>query len=230
MATQYTQSPYGLKQTKTSSNNYKYTKGFEYSLDGENYIGEYHMVGQTAMTEPIESTTSKALTKYYSDPNLYEYDKARNFPKRVRIQPNQIVWSPIQSEYKNGYATRYFVERIGNMEGYPIEIDSNQASVYGKDNGIDEGVYVLVKIKWKLTGPERTMMYNGQMIEGIYEYNEHEVISKTRMIPNLEAAIKSYTEYAQITLAPSEVGPTKVSPITSTQVARRPNMSDLIKR
>ena len=41
MASNLTPSPYGLKQKTT--NNYKYTKGFEYSLNGVNYIGEYHI-------------------------------------------------------------------------------------------------------------------------------------------------------------------------------------------
>lgn len=197
---------------KARSNNYRYTKGFEFSLDGENYIGEYHLEGPIAKTEPEPSPTSKVLTKFYTNPDLYEYDKARGFPKRVRTIPNQIVWAPKQSSYRSGFETRYFVERIGNYEGYPIEIDSEQASLYGKDNGIDEGVYILAKVKWKLTGPERNMMYGNQLIEGIFEANQAEVIRQTRIIPNIESAIKNYTEYSQITMAPSDIGPSKQLP------------------
>lgn len=179
---------------------YRYTKGYEYSLDGVNYIGEYHLRGQIARTEPVESPTSKTLTKYYSNHDLYQYDKARNFPKRVRVIPNQIPWSPKQADYKVGFATRYFVERAGNMEGYPIEIDSQQAGLYGKDGGIDEGVYTIASINWKLTGPLRNMMFNGQLIEGIFEHNQNETIRQTRIIPNIESAIKNYTEFAQVTI------------------------------
>lgn len=184
---------------------YRYTKGYEYSLNGVNYIGEYHMLGQVAKTGPIETPSSLMLTKYYGNQDLYEYDKARGFPKRVRNIPNQIVWTPKASDYKIGYATRYFVERIGNMEGYPLEIDARQSDQYGKDGGIDEGVYGLAKVKWKLIGPERTVVVNNQVIEGIYEHNQNEVIRQTRIIPNIESAIKSYTEYAQITIQPDDI-------------------------
>tara|TARA_R110000868_G_scaffold70599_6_gene207276 strand:+ start:1093 stop:1698 length:606 start_codon:yes stop_codon:yes gene_type:complete len=194
-------SPYGLASTK-SRKEYLYTKGFQYSLDGVNYIGEYHIEGRLVKTGPVQSPESKELTKYYSDPMLYDYDKARNFPKRVRVEPNQIVWSPLETNYKTGFATRYFVERIAEFDGYPIEIDQEQKDSFGNEEGIDEGVYSLVTLSWKLTGSERDVFKNGQLyIQGIYEYNQAQVILNTRTIPNLESAIKSYTEYAKITLA-----------------------------
>lgn len=189
-------------KSRKSKDKYLYTKGFEYSLDGKNYIGEYHKDGARAFTGPVKTVDSKLLRKYYSDQMLYVYDRCRSFPKRERIPPNQIVWAPIDANYKTGFATRYFVERIGNMEGYPIEIDNDQKSRYGKERGIDEGVYILVTLPWKLTGPERSIYKNGELwIEGIYEHNQRQVILNTPKIPNLEYAIKSYTEYARITMA-----------------------------
>lgn len=192
-------SPYGLAYKDKT--NYLYTKGYEFSLEGVNYVGEYHKDGKDFKTEPIPSITSKALTKYYSDPLVYDYDKARGFPKRIRVIPNQIVWAPISTNYTTGFATRYFVERAGNYEGYPIEIDQDQRQLYGKEGGIDEGAYSVLTLKWKLTGSERSLYRNNQLYaEGIYEYNQRQVIIGTRVIPNIESAIKSYTEYAKITL------------------------------
>jgi hypothetical protein len=200
MALELSKSQYAL--LRKSKDKYLYTKGFEYSLDGKNYIGEYNKDGNRAWTGPVKTVSSKLLRKFYTEPMLYDYDRSKSFPKRERITPNQIVWAPIEANYKTGYATRYFVERIGNMEGYPIEIDSDQKSRYGKEKGIDEGVYILVTIPWKLTGPERSIYKNGELwIEGIYEHNQRQVILNTPKIPNLEYAIKSYTEYARITMA-----------------------------
>lgn len=194
-------SPYKLKPK--SRTEYLYTKGNQLSLDGQNYVGEYHISGKLAYTGPVHSVNSKRLRKIYTNPDLYQYDKARNFIERVRSEPNQIVWSPIETEYVTGFATRYFVERMGRMEGYPIEIDQQQADNYGANRGIDEGIYILVRLKWKLTGSLRNIYRNGQLhSEGIYEYNLREVRSKGREIPNLEFGIKSFTEYARVTLSP----------------------------
>ena len=178
----FSPSPYNLTRNK-NKREYLYTKGFEFSLDGENYIGEYHKQGSIYKTEPIESPTSKRLTKYYNDPLLYQYDKSRNFEERVRVVPNQIVWAPVKTNYT-------------------IEIDQEQKEKFGKDGGIDEGLYALATISWKLTGSERSIYKDNMLyIEGIYEYNQRQVIIGTKIIPNLEYAIKSYTEYARFTLS-----------------------------
>lgn len=191
--------PYSLKNDKKTQ--YLYTKGFEFSLDGENYIGEYHISGVVVATGPVPSSRSKRLTKYYSNPDLYAYDKARRFKIRYRIQPNQIVFTPTESDYATGYAIRYFVERSKNFKSYPLEIDKQQAQAYGKTGGIDEIVYTLVSFKWKLTGFERTTTINSKtIVEGIYEHNVREVVLASKKIPNLIEAIKNYTEFARITL------------------------------
>ena len=134
MAVEFLESQYNLKPRKRTK--FLYTKGFQYSLDGENYIGEYHLQGDKAYTGPEKTATSRLLRKYYSDALVYAYDRCRGFPKRDRIEPNQIVWLPLETNYKTGYAIRYFVERAGKYEGYPIEIDDEQKSKYGKDGGI----------------------------------------------------------------------------------------------
>lgn len=210
MPRNYQPSPYSLKSRRRSE--YLYTKGLEYSLNGENYVGEYHIKGREVFTGPVPSPTSQQLRKYYTNHDLYMYDKARGFKERIRVQPNQIVWAPIETEFTTGFSTRYFVERIGNMEGYPIEIDQDQYNNYGLNRGIDEGVYITVKLKWKLTGPLRSIMKNNELfLEGIYDHNQREVMSKARDIPNLEYAIKSYTEYARVTIRPNDVKLNQIS-------------------
>ncbi len=190
---------YSLKNNKKTQ--YLYTKGFEFSLNGENYIGEYHINGTSVSTGPTPSNRSQKLTKYYSNPDLYAYDKARGFKVRYRTPPNQIVFSPTEPDYNVGYAMRHFIERSKNFLSYPLEIDSNQAKAYGKSGGIDEVAYTLVSFKWKLTGFERTKIINAAtIVEGIYEHNVREVVLASKHIPNLIDAIKNYTEYARITL------------------------------
>lgn len=192
-------SSYSLKNSRKTQ--YLYTKGHQFSLDGQNYIGEYHINGNTVMTGPVPSDKSRRLTKYYSNPDLYAYDKARGFKMRLRVPPNQIVFAPTEPDYSAGYSIRYFVERGKNFISYPLEIDKEQAQLYGRMGGIDEIGYNLVSFKWKLTGFERTKIIDSvNVVEGIYEHNIREVTIASKVIPNLVDAIRNYTEFARITL------------------------------
>lgn len=182
--------------------NYLYTKGGEYSLNGKEYIGEYHISGDVTLTGPVPDALSQKLRKYYSDNMLYEYDRARGFVERVRIEPNQVVFQPTNADYEAGYAFRYFVERSANFEGYPIEIDRDQYVQYGKEGGIDEAAYSLAIINWKLIGSARNVFRNNELvIKGIFEHNQEEVYKNRLIIPNLETAIKDYLEFANITIS-----------------------------
>lgn len=200
MAKNFEKIPYNsVKPTKRVT--YLYTKGGEYSLDGKEYIGEYHLVGTEARTGPVPDKKASTLRKFYTDPILYEYDKARDFKTRNVIEPNQSVVFPKETDYQIGYLKRYFVERSAGYDGYPIEIDRIQASTYGKEGGLDGASYNLAIINWKLTGIERSIYKDGMvLIKGIFEYNQEEVYKATRIIPTLPSAIKDYLQFARISL------------------------------
>jgi len=193
--------PSTYNNKRNNRTQYLYTKGFEYSLDGVNYVGEYHLSGTKAATGPVPSTDSKILRQYYSNPEMYIYDKARGFKQRPRISPDQWVFRPTETDYENGYINRFFVEREGPTESYPLEIDFLQAAKYGRDGGIDEGLYTLAKLKWLLVGYERNTTINGFFLEGVYEHNLREVRQAMGKIPKLFEAIKNYTEGARFLFA-----------------------------
>lgn len=200
MAKKLEKLPYSsIKSDKRTT--FLYTKGGEYSLDGKEYIGEYHITGEVVKTGPVPDRGSKILRKYYSNNLLYDYDRSRQFVTRDFVEPDQIVISPKPSDYEAGSFTRYFVERAGAYEGYPIEINRAQYTLYGKDKGVDAASYNLVLLNWKLIGSERNVYRNGVLyVKGIFEHNQEEVYKNTPIIPNLPGAIKSYTEFARITL------------------------------
>ncbi len=182
-------------------NNYLYTKGFEYSLDGKNYIGEYHLENGRAFTGPIQKDDSVALTKYYKDQNTYTYDKIKQFKNLVRYynEPRPIIIRPTQVDYNSGYVTRFFFEKAFNVDKYPIEVDSQQYEQYNTRVGANGGLYIREKMRWKLTGP----LYNvhdkkGMLLEmGIYEHNALEVEKISQVIPNVSYVIKNYIEFAR---------------------------------
>lgn len=185
---------------KANADNYLYTKGREFSLEGINYIGEYHLVDSKPKTGPVPSNEAMALTKYYPDPVVYNYDRIRQFKNLVTdfTEPKPIIIKPTELDYQIGYVDRFFVEKAINVEKYPTEIDNLQYQKYNTTQNINGGLYLLVILRWKLTGPLRDRRdAKGNLIErGIYEHNALEVERGSRQIPNLNYIIKNYIEFA----------------------------------
>ncbi len=199
-----------------------YTKGFEYSLDGENYIGEYHVVDGQAYTGPpkIGANYRKPLTKYYDNASVYAYDKLKNFNKveSTYRTPIYIRPEPTTADYKSGYTTRYLLQYTLDRSQVPIEIGSAGNSLYGKKKGYDAGLYDLIILKWQISGPlydYKTMMsgqkqiVNGEevllrprehVIPGIIDANKRAVGAYSDRYPSLPYAFKNYQEFAQPTV------------------------------
>lgn len=178
-----------------------YTKGFEYSLDGNNYIGEYHLLNQEPYTEPTHTANSQKLTKYYEDVDAYTYDKLKAFKNLITdyTEPRPYILRSQQLDYDAGYVTRYFVEKAFGSGRYPIEIDYLQYQSYNKPKNINGGLYNLVGLNWKLTGPLNNVYNkNGVILElGIYEHNALQVEYASKTIPNISYIIKNYIEFAR---------------------------------
>ena len=195
---------------------YLYTRGLQYSLNGVEYIGEYHIIGPDAFTGPTPIKTDDnininnsisvlnprqnitslktqdqglKLTSYYSSLNNYSYD---NIIKSKLISnfrsPKQIMYQPKDSAYDAGIDSRYFVQKRGADDNFAIEIDINQWELIGSYRGIDNGLYYAAAIKWMLVG---TYDY-------VYNYNQQELIKAEPLVPNIMYAIKNFTEYSKL--------------------------------
>lgn len=170
-----------------------YTKGGEYSLDGVEYIGEYHKVRGIAKSGPTSKTTnSRVLQRLYSNPDHYVYDKVFNFEVGVLqfVEPKPHRFTPTDASYETGYEMRFFVERIEDDLSYPIEIDNIQYSLINEPGGIDGGIYLSTSVRWKLTGRE----------QDIIDHNEAELNKASRIVPSVNYAVKNFLEFARITL------------------------------
>ena len=185
----------------TNKDKYLYTKGREFSLEGKNYIGEYHLVDGKPGTGPVPDNQSKPLTKFYSDQQVYRYDYIKQFKNLVTefIEPKPIIIKPTELDYDSSYVDRFFVEKSMAVEKYPTEIDNKQYQKYNTVENINGGLYLLVVLRWKLTGPLRDRRdAKGNLIErGIYEHNALEVEKGARQIPNISYIIKNYIEFAR---------------------------------
>lgn len=183
-------SRFGIRK---NNNTYLYTKGKEYSLNGIEYIGEYHLDGTVAKVGPILDPEAPALQRYYANKDHYIYDKQYNFNSKVLqfISPVYYSYAPAEQAYLIGYDLRYFVEKINDDESYAIEIDEKQFRNINKKGGIDGGIYAVSTVQWQLTGYQKDIAAN----------NELSLRQASVITPSVEYAVKNYTEFARFTLA-----------------------------
>lgn len=178
---------------RKNENNYLYTKGGEFSLNGVNYIGEYHLDGTVPRVGPILDSNAPTLLKYYANKDHFTYDKIFNFNVKVSnfVEPKYYMYTPTEQSYAVGFDLRYFVEKINDDQSYAVEIDEKQYKRLNKSNGIDGGLYTSAILKWRLTGSQKV----------IIEHNTREIQIGSTSVPSIQYAIKNYTEFARITLA-----------------------------
>ena len=177
---------------KTNDNIYLYTKGGEFSYEGNNYIGEYHYDNNVPKTGPIPDNIALPLQRYFTNPEHYIYDKVFRFKSKVLsyVEPKPYLYIPNEQVYSVGVDSRYFIERTQNNESYAIEIDLTQFKQIGTKGGIDGGLYTNTTVIWKLTGAK----------SDIIAHNELEIYKASKIVPSVGYAIKNYLEYARITL------------------------------
>lgn len=171
---------------------YQYTKGGELSLNGLNYIGEYHLQGSVYKTGPFATKESINLRRVYKNVDHYSYDKFFDFriPVLGYIDPVPYLYRPQDQAYASGYDTRYFVEKYDSDDSYAIEVDQAQFTQIGRDKAIDGGLYAYTTVLWKLTGRR----------EDIITHNEFELFKASTKIPTINYTVKNFLEFARITL------------------------------
>jgi len=171
---------------------YLYTKGGELSLDGANYIGEYHIEGSAYKTGPVVDRSSLTLQRVYNNPDHYAYDKFFKFkiPVLTYVEPVPYAYTPQDQAYTPGFDARYFVEKQDSEDSYAIEIDIVQYRQIGKDRGIDGGLYRHAVVNWKLTGRR----------EDIVNHNELELYKASGLVPTISYTVKNFLEFTRITL------------------------------
>lgn len=170
---------------------YRYTKGKEYCLNLEEYIGEYHLRGSDAYSEPIPSKTSKLLARYHPSKQVLIYNQLAPLQQVFLFytEPTKGVVYPTEDNFGSEEMYRFFVQHRLNQN--IIEIDYAQAANHGKQSGIDPVTYQLLELKWKITK-------NPKKLKEIGFANSKQVQKMNREMPGLADNIFSYTEFSEV--------------------------------
>lgn len=182
-----------MKPTYKSYNQqtYLYTKGKEFMLGLNEYIGEYHIQQGSAWTGPISTVDSLPLSIYVSNKNIIIYENISNsdIRKKSFLEPYYSFDTPTKNEYKNGSMIRYFVRRRNDPDNSIMEISSKLGKVYGKPGGIDNILYEIVRITWRITND-----FND--IGSVMVDNIREILKAKKQMPGVDEYFTSPFEYS----------------------------------
>lgn len=193
-----------------------YSYGEYMTEDGSQYIGHYHKYsdGSVMTGAYYDKNTSVTLLPFKNiengsiDNNVRLYDKLTDYKyQNASINNNgnttiiPIPFYPIfaQSCYDNGVAYRYFIRNVNmNNDIYNslslFEISSDYYNMYNAGR-IDNVLYRVISIPWKLTGP----MYDEQKdffnkTAGVYDTNMRTVATYSSQFNGLNNYLTNFLE------------------------------------
>lgn len=197
-----------------------YTNGFVLMIldTWENYIGPYHYyetTNEVFSESEWHPTKSKKLVPYRSNRpasyfkyvDLVHYKNIGGEKKEligpVRLDkfssPVNYVIQPSEKERVVGSMVRYFVfKRNEKSSKLPFEIDKTQVEAYQHSTfGINQYLYELVEIPWKLNGPEYDILQGGLVkTPGVYNTNKRIVEKYSKKFPILMKVLTNYRQFS----------------------------------
>lgn len=205
--------------TPTETKEGLYTNGLQWMFidTWENYVGFYHLYESTNEVFTEQSwhpTKSRKLVPYKNKPESYfKYIDLVNYTtingeKRelsgpVKYNnfsaPMATVREITDSEKKRGIMSRYFLFKRNELASrLPIEIDKTQADTYPISNyGINQYLYQMVEVPWKVSGPEFDVIQNGILkVPGVVNTNQRIVERYSRKFTILKKVLTNLREFS----------------------------------
>jgi hypothetical protein len=197
-----------------------YTKGKEwmYLDDWKEYTGFYHRYtsGEVFTEKEWDPFRSKKLTEYIDkESNYLKYLDLKHYvvlpsgkTKVTGIDtdyfnytpPTAVRRQPTGDELKDGIMKRYFVYKRNEPNRVFFEIDEKQVKTYEiKGKGINQFIYGLLQINWKITGIEFDVYDNNNILieAGVVDTNRRIVLRNSKKFPILAKTLTNYREFSK---------------------------------
>jgi hypothetical protein len=102
--------------------------------------------------------------------------------------PNHAIASPSETDYKNGYVVRYFIQKINTKEIFETSADS-----YETTNGI---LFNKIQFNWIIAGSQHNIIQNSVVIRrGVYETNRQTIKDVDTMMDGIKKYLTDYLQY-----------------------------------
>lgn len=114
--------------------------------------------------------------------NLEKYSKLVTNPTPTEF-PKSYYFNPSGDDFEVPFVRRYFVRKINSKD--IVEVDGDNFKT------ISPAIYVLVSIKWKLSGPANSIYEKGLLkTEGYIDFNKRQIIEAEKELPGISSVIK----------------------------------------
>jgi hypothetical protein len=197
-----------------------FTKGKEWMTldDWKEYNGFYHQyaTGEVFTEKDWDPIRSKALVRYRDKQESYfKYLDLKHYTvvggeKKLIIggggnqfyryvAPRAVKRLPTEVEKQDGVMTRYFVYKRNEPNRVFFEVDKDQTDDYERDHtGINQYLYGLVEVPWKIDGPEKDVYKNGLVITpGVIDTNLRIVDRFSEKFPILRKLLNNPREFTK---------------------------------
>ena len=105
---------------------------------------------------------------------------------------NAFIPNPIESNYKIGFITRYFVQQRNDKTSPIFEVDSHEYNRLLRND-----LFINVSIKWRISGPKDAQYSSiGNVIDkGVKESNRIAISLVADKIPNLKMYLPNLVQF-----------------------------------
>lgn len=191
-------------KTKITTN--LYTPGKEWMLKDtlEEYIGFYHKyLDGLVLTEAVYGAKSKKLIPYVDpviQPRTPAYDKLKGIGTKTVVTPRLSYNVPTVDDYGKGFFKRYFIYRRNYknyLDFFEVDIEQWKSWKSNEPSSIDKNLYNSFTIDWKLTGPLRDIIVDGQVKTfGVYDTNRRLVFLNDKLCSFTSKILTDYIEFS----------------------------------
>jgi hypothetical protein len=172
-----------------------YTTGSEWqTTDGKEYVGPYHTyITGEVFTEPDwNEIKSKPLEKFeVKDQNIINYQMIKDIQVKFET-PIPAIIQVTNQERTSGFKTRYIAKKYNETK--IIEVDKLQFNKW-LENKIDQNVWQMIPVYWKISGPLTTQTKGAVTTLGVREQNTKTVIELESRMPGISMFLNNSIQY-----------------------------------
>lgn len=196
-----------------------FTKGKEWMTldDWKEYQGFYHKyaTGEVFTEKDWDPIKSKTLVRYKDKNDSYfkyldlKHYTIVNGEKRIIIggngnqfyrydAPRAVKRLPTEVEIEDGVMTRHFIYKENEPSRLFYEVSPEQVKDYDRDHtGINQYLYGLANVPWKISGPERDVYKNGLLhLPGVVDTNIRIIERFSKKFPILKQILTNPREFS----------------------------------